>query len=131
MTPEPDELNPLIIPPTRSDRRRILGLTTIGGLALLVLSPVALITISGKLAGLLAVLSIIAFAIAYVMQRGLESDPWRPKQQLLADTAVEPEPLVDLGLRDTPEPINLPIGPGRAGFEAVEQLLEEHDEHFE
>lgn len=97
----------------------------------MVLAPLTAKTMSVTLAGVLVLIAIIAFTVAYMMQRGLENDRWRIRKQPAPEANVASEPVVDLGLRHAPAPINLPIGPGRAGFEAAEDLLENPGEEFE
>lgn len=129
MTEEPVDLKPFPGQRTPSDRRRTFTILSIAGIVLLGLTPLALVTVNRGLAGFLALLATISFAVAYLIQRGLQADRWRnePEDQI----ENEPLPVVDLGLREEPAPIDLPIGPGRAAFDAVEELLEEHGEHFQ
>lgn len=136
MTFDPQIQRPLVDPelePAMS-RRRTLRSVMWAGIALLALSPLAIIAGSVGLAGLLVVLSVVLLSTTLLLKRGIELDPWRARPDITVDSLPsfgEPtvEPPVDLGPPVEHAPLNLPIGPGRSGAEAAEDLLRggDHD----
>lgn len=128
MASDSNDLNPLLDPPDAapSERRRALKALFITGLFLLFLAPISLFTFSGTFAGFLGILAVVFLTTTYLFQRGLASDRWKGGGRPLDGDQHDKDPMltIDLGLRDSPPPINLPIGPGRSGYDAVEDLLE-------
>lgn len=136
MTFEPPKPQPLVDPqlePSTSRRRTLRSVMWVG-LVLLACTPLAIVAGSPGLAGLFALTSVVVFVTTLVLQRGIERDPWRAKKPAELEDVVEiGDQLFDspphLGPPLPPAPLNLPIGPGRSGADAAEDLLrgDDHD----
>lgn len=121
-----EEMEPLLEPVQGQGEqgRRTIKVLIGSGLLLLVLTPLALISGAPGLAGFLALMAVVTLGTALLLQRGMDRNPWQQSEE----TGAGSPRAHTLGPPHAEPHMNLPIGPGRVGAEAAEELLHEHDE---